>query len=345
MVPINNAVDFIKSQKKQSELFHLYPNEDEQESNYANTEKSLHSGIIYSAKKKMNELKSACYNFNDWWPNHLLEIRIWPLPVSEKPTDLNIPWAPALDTITFETLSDDQAIAAAKHSISNFYRNSNDPALNIRRFPGFVRLELSARFEMIERINHINQIKHELREIIGLIPDGTRPVLLRKLWPGEHILAAYRAINYAADDVRLVHFTWQGRTPKNEKISYDQLVGLLTDEISEHLATNDILTASIRNNELQSIADLDKNTEFVVRKQLAPSPRMLAYYVHSVNRTGVADIMIQCPIPFFFAQNFPSIIKSLPEWSRDNKKNWGKKSDKYTLINPRLNIFLHEKRD
>ncbi len=301
-----------------------------------------HYATLFAAKQKMAAIKEHIRAFNVWWQPKVLEAKVWPLPVAAKPSAENVPWMPALEHIEFETLTGQKAIEETALALINFYRYPEDPALNIRRWAGFVLLGAQFRAEMLHYIEQINILKTELMDILSVIPDGSRPVVLKKTFPGEHILAAYRHIHTATQDVRTLAFTWQGKVPKNNPILKQKLIEQLLQEQQTAIDHEDATTASIRAKEIELISSLSDNIRLIERKLYAPSPRLLAFYCNSQQKTGVADVMNQAPLPFFMAQDVQPEIKPLNPWSIDQEKpKSGKQSLSYDVLLPRLRVFTY----
>lgn len=301
-----------------------------------------HAGTIYSAKKKMAEIKAALNQFNEWWPTQANDAEVWPLPVPKRKSIENVPWLPSLETITFDRATGEEAITLAMHALINFHRYPEDPALNIRRWPGYVLLCEDARVLMIEHIKAINHLKSELQEILSVIPNGSISLVLKKTFPGEHILAAYRHIHFADLDVRSLAFTWQGKSPKNKIIDRDQLISQLQDELSMATSDGNLSDAAIREKEITAIESLPPGEKLIERKTFAPSPRLMAFYHFSNKPSGTADEMSHAPLPFFMAQSVKPEIVPLSFWSINDNKNdgSGKKQQSYQLFLPRLNLYL-----
>jgi hypothetical protein len=301
-----------------------------------------HYATVFAAKQKMETLKSAIYDFNLWWKPKVIEAMIWPIPVAVKPTAENVPWMPALEYIEFETVTGEEAIALAAQALINFYRYPEDPALNIRRWAGFVLIAENFREDMLLAIENINTLKTELMMILSVIPDGSRPIVLKKTFPREHILAAYRHIHAASKQVRTLAFTWQGKVPKNTPISKEKIIEQLLIEQQTAIDNEDNTTKTIREKEIALITSLADDSKLIERKSYAPSPRLLGFYCDSQQKTGVADIMNQAPLPFFMAQDKMPEIKPLNNWSIEQEKpKSGKQSLDYYPILPRLRIFTY----
>jgi hypothetical protein len=299
-----------------------------------------HYAPLYAAKQKMAEIKAAINDFNHWWQPHVTTSRVWALPVAEKKGHYNVSWMPALDQIAFETSYHPQSVDVIATALINFHRYPNDPALNIRRWPGYVVLPAVFGTEMRQRLSEINHDKDELKEIISVIPDGSRPLALRKTFPGEHILAAYRHIHCAQQACAALTFTWQGKNPKNTAITRERLVATLENELKECARNGELTAATQREQEITILSELADDARLVQRTQFAPSPRLIAFYQTPTKSDSTGDEMAHAPLPYFMAQDeIPKIIP-LPQWENTGiTANSGRKALSYELILPRIRIF------
>jgi hypothetical protein len=306
----------------------------------SNTQSLAHHAPLFAAKQKMEQIKTSIRAFNHWWPDYVISSKVWPLPVAEKSGHGNVSWLPALDQIDFETIEHPAAVDAIKDALINFHRFPNDPALNIRRWPGYVVLRAAVADEMRQRLSEINLQKDELQQILSVIPDGTRPIALRKTFPGEHILAAYRHIHCAQQSCDALTFTWQGKLPKNKPIERDKLIQMLRDEIKDCFVDSDLSGAAQREKEIGILNELSSSIKLVERKLFAPSPRYVAFYDRPLKAGGKGDEMGHAPLPYFMAQDtIPNLI-DLPMWSNTgNSTSNGRKSLDYAVILPRIRIY------
>lgn len=296
---------------------------------------ALHHGVVYQAKQHMEHLHLLLAQFNQFWVPLAQSAIIYPLPVAQKDSPLNVPWLPSLDQIEFETLNGQSAIDVATHAVSNFKRYPEDAALNIRRWPGFVRLPKTAHLELTEKLNLINQTKNALKTVIGALPDGSRPLVLKKTFPGEHILAAYRHIHHSPQDVDTLSFTWVGKTAKNTPIDKTEVINRLEVE-RDKLDADDISAIARINQEI----DLVHNTHqsLIERKRHAPSPQLAVFFSNSASKKQW-DMLVPLSLPFFIAQDHEPDFNGLPFWNNEETKK-GSRSVKYQAIIERAGIFV-----
>lgn len=294
-----------------------------------------HQGIVYSAKKTMQALREQLHAFNQFWPPIAQQAIIYPLPVPQKPSPINVPWLPALDQITFDTLSSQQAIDVATHAIASFTRHPEDPALNIRRWPGFIRLPFSAINELSSHLNTINATKDELKTIISELPDGSRPLVLKKTFPGEHILAAYRHVHFSPQTVKTLSFTWVGKTAKNTPIDKAEVIARLEVE-RDKLEPDDMVGLARIERELCAV--IDTKAALIERKQHAPSPQLAVFFDDGKFKKQW-DMLVPLSLPFFIAQDHEPDFNGLPFWSNEETKK-GSRSGKYQAVIERAGIFV-----
>lgn len=298
-----------------------------------------HEPVMRAAGEKMIELKDRLAEFNAWWPDYVLDAKLWPLPVPQKDTADSAPWLPSLDSFSFPELDTADSINLAEFALGNFKRQPGDAALNIRRYPGVVILKEKVRFEMIALLEHINQEKTNLKHLLSDIPKRTLSKLLNRHFPGEHILAAYRHVHYTDQDVQRIQFAWQGRSPKTRIIERDALVSYLKERLAELKTHGTEQLIYQRENELQHVLSLPNADTIVERRPAAPTPKTLVYHEFSVNMPGVPDITNQAPLPFFLAQDRLPDISPLPQWSIEQYSPRGRKEKDYQPLIERLRLF------
>ncbi len=299
----------------------------------------IHLPTVYAAKKVMQQLKLALRAFNDWWPTLAHHASVSPLPVTENTQPEYVPWLPALTDIQFETLKGEDAIEIIRHELINFSRHPNDPALNIRRFPGYVFLPSAQADKLAQELGEINRLKTQLMDILSVIPDGSRVMVLPKAFPGEHILLAYRHIHaYTAQDVRRLAFGWQGKFPKNIAISRQQIREKLQQEEQHHIAEGNVLAANFCQQDLLRLDALPADTSLVERKLFAPSPRLRLLNA----ATDKPALVIQAALPLFVAQDRMPLIKPLGFYRlADQQKKELKKTDYLPFIE-RHRVFIKQ---
>jgi hypothetical protein len=296
----------------------------------------MHHAPIYHATQTMDRLRLAIRAFNEWWLPLAVGGRVYPLPVAAKTSDANMPWLPALEDITFDTLHGGDAYPVIANSLINFYRYPQDPALNIRRWPGFVVLPVSARALMIEHLTGINALKSELQETLSVIPSSSRTLVVRKTFPGEHILAAYRHIHYAEEDVAHLSFTWLGKSPKNEAVDKSQLLQRLAEDRAISVETGDLGWAAIIDNDIMRVHSVPEAL-LVERRMHAPAPRLATFMDGQVDNSKYHALM-QAPLPFFMAQHATPFVRDLPSWSASEVKSRAG-ANRYAAVIERLGIF------
>jgi hypothetical protein len=297
---------------------------------------TYHQSPIFAAKQIMNELRAEIKDFNAWWVPLAIDCRVYPLPVPAKETDTNMPWLPSLDEIRFDTINGVDALNIAESALINFHRHPQDPALNIRRWPGYVRLPASSRLRMVEYLTKINQLKDALKDALSVIPDGSRPVVLKKTFPGEHILAAYRHIHFADFNVEHLSYTWVGKTAKNTIVDKTDLLEKLRSDKSIRIEDQDLVGAEMIDKEINKVLSIDA-LDLVKRKRHAPSPQLAVF---STNKTENSkwDMLMQAPLPFFIAQDEAMFVRDLPSWSSKDTNN-GLRSAQYDPVVMRHHVF------
>lgn len=296
----------------------------------------MHHAPIYHATQTMERLRLAIRAFNVWWLPLAVDARVYPLPVAAKATDANMPWLPALEDITFETLNGGDAFPVASNALINFHRYPQDPALNIRRWPGFVVLPASVRALMIEYLTGINALKSELQETLSVIPSSSRTLVIRKTFPGEHILAAYRHIHFADEDVAHLSFTWLGKSPKNEAVDKKALLQRLAEDRAISVEMGDFSRAAIIDIDMARIKSVAEDL-LVERLLHAPAPRLATFLSGQEDNTKYHALM-QAPLPFFMAQSTRPFVRDLPSWSASEVKSRAG-ANRYIAVVERLGIF------
>lgn len=296
----------------------------------------MHHAPIYHAKQIMDRLRLAIRLFNDWWLPLAVDGRVYLLPVAAKTSDANMPWLPALEDITFDTLHGGDAYSVVANALINFHRHPQDPALNIRRWPGFVVLPESVRLTMIEHISAINALKSELQTTLSVIPSSSRTLVIRKTFPGEHILAAYRHIHYADYDVAHLSFTWLGKSPKNEAVDKSQLLQRLAEDRVISVETGDLGWAAMIENDILRVHAVPEAL-LVERRLHAPAPRLATFMDGQVDNSKYHEL-IQAPLPFFMAQSGRPFVRDLQPWSANEVKSQAG-ANRYVAVVERLGVF------
>jgi hypothetical protein len=289
----------------------------------------------FHATLAMDKLVAALHEFKAFVVDYAVDACVYQLPVSEKDSDLNVPYLPSLDVIEFERFLGADGISMAASSICNLQRYPSDPALNIRRWPGFVRFDASVRDVMVDKISFINQLKDDLAGAMECFPLGaSRTNAAKRLFPAIHLLAAYRHIHCASVDVTHLGFTWLGKSPKNVSIDKVNLMTRLLNMQSVAGLHGDDAMVGFIEQELALLADYPEHL-LVQRKVHAPSPRLAVFFDQ---RISSPEMLIQAPLPFFIAQNDPPSIHHLPFFYADQVHK-GNSDDKYLPLVPRLGVF------
>lgn len=302
----------------------------------------IHLPTIYAAKKIMKQLKQALAEFNAWWPEQVTNAVVFPLPVSENTQPNYVPWLPALTDITFDTQIGEEAITTTRYALSNFSRHPDDPALNIRRYPGVITLPSAQADGLMAHIAHINHLKNELIQVLSVIPDGSRASVLPKAFPGEHILLAYRNIHgYVNNDVRRLAFGWQGKFPKNIAITREAIKEKLMQERQHHEDTGNVGALLFCDQDLEKLEQLAGEAQLVERKLFAPSPRLR---VLGAQKDKPA-LVIQAALPLFMAQDKQPLMKPLEAYHLEAQQQKNLKKNEYVPFIERHRIFIKKTYD
>jgi hypothetical protein len=219
----------------------------------------------------------------------------------------------------------------------NFSRHPKDPALNIRRFPGYVLFPSSQAETLKQQLEAINLLKNELIQVLSVIPDGSRMNVLPKAFPGEHILLAYRNIHYyIGNDIRRLAFGWQGKFPKNIPITRQKIAERLAQERHYHAEKGNDLGVQFCERDEVRLQALLPETELVERKLFAPSPRLRVLG----SQTDKPSLVIQAALPLFVAQDELPIVKPLTDYHLEEQQQKALKKNSYLPFIERHRIFI-----
>ena len=267
--------------------------------------------------------------FNHYWPQYSQSAIVWKTPLMLEQV--------APDAIQIEPLSTEQAIQETKKFLLGFSRKNAQHPATVSRLPGIIRLSQSC----YEPIAEINAHKDYLRERMETIHPRTRPKYVKLAWPGVSALQLYRHINAPYSTKRKVLFSWIGHTTSSTRTTRDKMLDFVT--LSRALVPTGVSVEHwniVIDKEIELLASLAPTTHLILRKLVAPHPRVMLYHGQEKQPTRTYG----ANLPLFIPDNPTMEVRELVNW--DRKKALLRKRRKDTLpltpIIPRIYLYMRE---
>lgn len=279
--------------------------------------------------ERKEKIEALIYQFNRQWPQYCTSATVWKIPLMEEQIAPNV--------ITLETLEAEQAIKATQEMLLCFIRKETQHPATVIRLAGIIHLKQSVYATVAE----INAHKDALRERMQTIHPRTRPKYVTLAWPGVSALQLYRHIIAPYSTKRKVLFSWVGHTTSSTRTTRDKMIEVV--RLSRALVPTGVSLHHwniVIDKEIDLLASLASNAHLILRKRVAPHPRIMVYHglENQPTRTYGANL------PLFIPDDPAMEVRELRNWNRKVALQRKRRKDTLpiTPLIPRIYLYLRD---
>lgn len=233
----------------------------------------------------------------------------------------------------------EQAWDLALQAFERYYRLEDQHPMASYRLPGIVYVTNMG--EVRPLIDELNKAKKTLKNAITSVPSGQRHRVTTETLPGVILLQVYRKIMAFDEDARRFVFSWAKRTSSSEKVTVEEVLARIEQDIKVKAAGTGELFADLSmaqlNGEKAMVEALDRREELRYYRPVSPHPRLMAF-----DQAG-------SPKPLFtYHANLPILtrwdpttrVRELPDFLANTKPALQRRDHKAkTLLISRLNLY------
>lgn len=267
-------------------------------------------------KGEFNRLVDLVLEFNKIWPENIIQAEAFPIPLYGKNEDSK---AVIPDIISPEAhYSGDDAVELMKRALIRFDAKGEDSEgeqapTSVYRLPSLVVVENLRLLKPM--IDEINKQKDRIKEMVCVYEPGGRRAIVREAMPYKSALQVYRHINTISGPVVRIGFSWTQKAVSSKKLSYAEAVEYLQKGLDERSGDDLVAYEKVVNSWLTEISQFPGRT-FVVRRKLAPIPRIKAKVLDSENNEQ--QVVLNAAIPLFL--DHPTTLTVSPLGALDQSK-------------------------
>jgi hypothetical protein len=279
--------------------------------------------------ERKEKIEALIYQFNLQWPDYCQSAVVWKMPFMVEQV--------APDAISLEMLEGNHAIKETQKILLSFSRKETQHPATVIRLAGIIRLT----HRVYEQVAEINAHKDGLRERMQTIHPRTRPKYVTLAWPGVSALQLYRHIIAPYSSKRKVLFSWVGHTTSSTRTTRDKMIEVV--RLSRALVPTGVSIHHwdiVIDKELELLASLAPSAHLILRKLVAPHPRIMVYHEldNQPTRTYGANL------PLFIPDDPAMEVRELGNWNRKTALQRKRRKDTLpiTPIIPRIYLYLRE---